>query len=173
MINDNINQTNRGLLLELFYNIAASEAGLCHDFETLILYQNELEEQEYVASMLKHENKSTKEIDDNIENINVKIENIKLLISNETEARRLKQELLERLSGTSLNNKFHCKIKHFSRVIEQDFELIESYMCDETINILKLDFKNLSLTLSLYLGIEYSDCYRCLLDKAKSIYKNK
>ncbi len=47
-INDNKKSTNRGIILELIFDICASEAALCHDYETLMLYELDLKEKEEV-----------------------------------------------------------------------------------------------------------------------------
>lgn len=164
MVDENQKATSRGLILELIYDICASEAAICHDYETLMLYEIDLEEKEGVNKILKLAKEDSTEIISEIQTIKEKIDNINQLIKLETETRRKKQDLLEKLSN-SYDKRFHCKVKHWCRVIEHDLEILESYEYEEFKEILKEDFKNFALTLSLYLGIEYSDCYRCISDK--------
>lgn len=163
MVNDNKKATSRGIILELIYDICASEAALCHDYETLSLYELDLEEKEETNNILISTKEDNSEVLSYIQEIKEKIDLIHKLIDLETETRRKKQSVLESLSK-NYNKRFHCKIKHWSRVVEHNLELLESYNTKEIQEIVKLDFKNFALSLSLYLGIEYSDCYRCISD---------
>lgn len=163
MVNDNQKATSRGILLELIYDICASEAAICHDYESLMLFELDLKEKEEVNSILISSKEDNSEVLSEIQNIKEKISNIEKLIYLETETRREKQSLLEKLSK-NYDKRFHCKIKHWCRVIEHDLELLESYEYSELSNIIKKDFENFALTLSMYLGIEYTDCYRCISD---------
>lgn len=163
MVNDNQKATSRGILLELIYDICASEAAICHDYESLMLFELDLKEKEEVNSILISSKEDNSEVLSDIQNIKEKISNIEKLIHLETETRREKQSLLEKLSK-NYDKRFHCKIKHWCRVIEHDLELLESYEYSELSNIIKKDFENFALTLSMYLGIEYTDCYRCISD---------
>lgn len=163
MVNDNQKATSRGILLELIYDICASEAAICHDYESLMLFELDLKEKEEVNSILISSKEDNSEVLSEIQNIKEKISNIEKLIHLETETRREKQSLLEKLSK-NYDKRFHCKIKHWCRVIEHDLELLESYEYSELSNIIKKDFENFALTLSMYLGIEYTDCYRCISD---------
>lgn len=163
MVNDNQKATSRGILLELIYDICASEAAICHDYESLMLFELDLKEKEELNSILISSKEDNSEVLSEIQNIKEKISNIEKLIKLETETRREKQSLLEKLSK-NYDKRFHCKIKHWCRVIEHDLELLESYEYSELSNIIKKDFENFALTLSMYLGIEYTDCYRCISD---------
>lgn len=163
MVNDNQKATSRGILLELIYDICASEAAICHDYESLMLFELDLKEKEELNSILISSKEDNSEVLSEIQNIKEKISNIEKLIHLETETRREKQSLLEKLSK-NYDKRFHCKIKHWCRVIEHDLELLESYEYSELSNIIKKDFENFALTLSMYLGIEYTDCYRCISD---------
>lgn len=170
MTDTNQKATSRGLILELIYCICASEAAICHDYETLFLYKIDLKEKEETYSSIKQSGEDSPEIKLEIEKIKEKIDNINKLIKLETRTRRLKQDLLEELS-LHYDKRFHCKIKHWCRVIEHDLEILESYEYDKIKEIIDLDFQNLALTLSLYLNLDYTDCYRCISDKI--ILKNK
>lgn len=163
MVNDNQKATSRGILLELIYDICASEAAICHDYESLMLFELDLKEKEELNSILISSKEDNSEVLSEIQNIKEKISNIEKLIHLETETRREKQSLLEKLSK-NYDKRFHCKIKHWCRVIEHDLELLESYEYSKLSNIIKKDFENFALTLSMYLGIEYTDCYRCISD---------
>ena len=163
MVNDNQKATSRGILLELIYDICASEAAICHDYESLMLFELDLKEKEELNSIFISSKEDNSEVLSEIQNIKEKISNIEKLIKLETETRREKQSLLEKLSK-NYDKRFHCKIKHWCRVIEHDLELLESYEYSELSNIIKKDFENFALTLSMYLGIEYTDCYRCISD---------
>lgn len=163
MVDDNKKETSRGIILELIYDICASEAALCHDKETLQLYELDLKEKEDTLDIIKSEGESSQEVILEIQKIKEKINSINKLIKLETKTRRQKQSLLEELSK-SYDKRFHCKIKHWCRVIEHDFEIIDSYDYNKFKEILKTDFENLALSLSLYLEIDYSDCYRCVSD---------
>lgn len=163
MVNDNQKATSRGILLELIYDICASEAAICHDYESLMLFELDLKEKEEVNSILISSKENNSDVLSEIQKIKEKISNIEKLIKLETETRREKQSLLEKLSK-NYDKRFHCKIKHWCRVIEHDLELLESYEYSELSNIIKKDFENFALTLSMYLGIEYTDCYRCISD---------
>lgn len=164
MLDYNKNQTSRGIILELIFDICASEAAVCHDYETLMLYELDLKEKEEVNETIKSTGEESPEVILEIESIKEKIKSIDEMIKLETKTRRKKQNLLESLTK-DYNKRFHCKIKHWCRVIEHDLELLES--CDyETVReIIIDDFKNFAMTISLYTGIEYSDCYRCISDK--------
>lgn len=164
MLDYNKNQTSRGIILELIFDICASEAAVCHDYETLMLYELDLKEKEEVNETIKSTGEESPEVILEIESIKEKIKSIDEMIKLETKTRRKKQDLLESLVK-NYNKREHCKIKHWCRVIEHDLELLES--CDyETVReIIIDDFKNFAMTISLYTGIEYSDCYRCISDK--------
>ena len=153
MLDYNKNQTSRGIILELIFDICASEAAVCHDYETLMLYELDLKEKEEVNETIKSTGEESPEVILEIDSIKEKIKSIDEMIKLETKTRRKKQDLLESL------------VKNWCRVIEHDLELLES--CDyETVReIIIDDFKNFAMTISLYTGIEYSDCYRCISDK--------
>ena len=53
MLDYNKNQTSRGIILELIFDICASEAAVCHDYETLMLYELDLKEKEEVNETIK------------------------------------------------------------------------------------------------------------------------
>lgn len=163
-MNDNQKATSRGIILELIYDICASEAAICHDYETLMLYEIDIKEKEETYNIIKSNGEDAPEVLSEIEELQKKIDSINNLIELETKTRRKKQDLLEKLSD-QYDKRFHCKVKHWCRVIEHDLEILESYKYEEFKEILIDDFKNFALTLSLYLGIEYSDCYRCISDK--------
>ena len=167
MIDQNQKATSRGIILELIYNICSSEAAICHDYETLMLYEIDLKEKEETYKDIKDSGEDSPELNLDISEIKQKIDYINSLIQLETASRRIKQDLLESLSS-KYDKRFHCKLKHWSRVIEHDLEILESYKDYNKIkDFIILDFKNFALTISLYLGIEYSDCYRCIADKFK------
>lgn len=163
-INDNKKSTNRGIILELIFDICASEAALCHDYETLMLYELDLKEKEEVNKTIISTGESSPEVISEIKTIKEKISLIDSMIKLETETRRRKQDFLESLID-NLDKRFHCKLKHWARVIEHDLELLESCEYDDVKEIINKDFEIFASTISLYTGIEYSDCYRCISDK--------
>ena len=91
-INDNKKSTNRGIILELIFDICASEAALCHDYETLMLYELDLKEKEEVNKTIISTGESSPEVISEIETIKEKISLIDSMIKLETETRRRKQD---------------------------------------------------------------------------------
>ena len=148
-INDNKKSTNRGIILELIFDICASEAALCHDYETLMLYELDLKEKEEVNKTIISTGESSPEVISEIETIKEKISLIDSMIKLETETRRRKQDFLESLID-NLDKRFHCKLKHWTRVIEHDLELLESCEYDDVKEIINKDFEIFASTIYLY-----------------------
>ena len=95
MLDYNKNQTSRGIILELIFDICASEAAVCHDYETLMLYELDLKEKEEVNETIKSTGEESPEVILEIDSIKEKIKSIDEMIKLETKTRRKKQDLLE------------------------------------------------------------------------------
>lgn len=154
----------RGVILELFFNIAATEAAISHEYENLIYLEDtirQLKELDVPEDELKAELRVQEDAK----------QNIRTIIDILTTTRRKKQALLEKYA-INLNINHHCTLKHLARVFEQNLEAyISSGFSSEFEELIHEDSQALALVLKRYLGLEYGDCFRCISDYIKEKVK--
>lgn len=93
----------------------------------------------------------------------VEIEQLKLMLKETLDLRREKMSyLLE--NGENPNPGYHCLVKHSLGSFWRQMEIWEATLDDEDLERLKKNGKVLAMALSLYLGMEFQICERCLGD---------
>lgn len=93
----------------------------------------------------------------------LEIENLKLMLGEVLSLRREKMSyLLE--SGENPNPMYHCVAKHAIGSFWRQMEVWEATQNPDDLERLKKNGKILAMALSLYLGLEFKTCERCLND---------
>lgn len=89
------------------------------------------------------------------------IENLKLMLK---EVLSLRREKMSRLlsQGEKPNPMYHCQCKHSLGSYWRQMEVWEATQSEEDLERLKKNGKILAMNLSLYLGLEFQTCQRCL-----------
>lgn len=91
------------------------------------------------------------------------IDNLKLMLERTLTLRREKMSaLLEQ--GENPNPMYHCVAKHALGSFWRQMEVWEATLSEEDLTRLKENGKILAMALSLYLGLEFQTCERCLGD---------
>ena len=154
----------RGVILELFFNIGATEAAISHEYENLVHIEDTIRQ-------LKELDVPKDELKDELEKQEEAKQNIRTIIEILTTTRRKKQALLEKYA-IDLDLNHHCTLKHLSRVFEQNLEAyVSTGFSPEFEELIHEDSQALALVLKRYLGLEYGDCFRCISDYLKEKIK--
>lgn len=154
--------TSRGLLLERLFQIGTLECTISHDIETLQFLQSDLKEKEETLSLLKEEESDYYELENEVDSLSFEIEKRQEIVAETTELRR---EIMKTLDG--LGERDWCPCKHYAEAVQRSLEIYESTYSKEDYEILVKTYKIWAARLSLYFGIQYTTCFRCLSDKLK------
>ena len=90
-------------------------------------------------------------------------EGLKQLIEKLLGLRRRQMDLLLR-NGEHPNPDFWCDFKHAVKSFTHDVEVYEANLTDETYELMEMSADVLAGTISLFLGMEFATCARCLND---------
>ena len=91
------------------------------------------------------------------------IENLKQMLSKVLTLRREKMSVLLE-QGENPNPMYHCVAKHAIGSFWRQMEVWEATQNEEDLERLKKNGEILAMALSLYLGLEFQTCERCLGD---------
>lgn len=102
------------------------------------------------------------------------MESITQIITTVMELRREQMDILLQ-HGEKPNPDFWCEFKHAVKSFTQDTEVYEATMNEESLNNLKKSADILAGITSLFLGMEFATCSRCLYDMMliKQLTENK
>ena len=89
---------------------------------------------------------------------------IEATIQNITDTRRKKMALLES-QFLEFDDKMHCALKHQLESLMEMMEVYDAY--PESVDLLQESWQNWAAVVSSALGVEPTDCARCLLDQLK------
>lgn len=99
-------------------------------------------------------------------------EDLKALIEKITALRRKQMNTLIS-QAENPNPMFWCDFKHAVKAFTNDVEVYEATYTDEAFEQMKLSSEILAGVTSLFLGMEFKTCARCLYDKLLVEEKNK
>ena len=92
------------------------------------------------------------------------VANIEAMIQSITDTRRKKMALLES-QFLEFDDKMHCALKHQLESLMEMMEVYDAY--PESVDLLQESWRNWASVVSFALGVELTDCARCLLDQLK------
>ena len=150
--------SSRGELFERLSLIGDLECVISHDIETIIFELNDLKELKLTKSILEEENQDTKTIENQILDLENKIDKRKNLFLLITNLRRKQMSFLD------IDKRDWCSLKHILPAMVKALEIWQASNKEEDFQYLIELYKIYSFKLSLIFDIDYNDCYRCISD---------
>ncbi len=155
--------TNRHWLLDSIHAVGSNRCSEQHNKERMIFAMKEIEDLYKVLGIVEVSDPDPQldELREKISKLEDKVEKLKKMISLKRESRIKKMRFIAK-NSPDYDEEMWCDVKHWSEVVEEDFEVWQSTNDDDALDVLVFDYNILAGVLEVTYGYRYTGCMRCL-----------